>query len=264
MDISTDMLYDLLSQSYDLDRFGKGMPAKSLSLPVFYDRSMALEQGGVYIARTADLPNKPVAGCLFICVGTRPPKVWNMWPGEVIYVANAHDDIVGVFNTVQRIFNRLISWSMYLQELVASHARITDLVEASIPIFENRITVTDYELRILAYCELVEDGDVRYMTMSNRYARVPPEKTPIISGRLTRSMRTREPFFVEEKGRGDNYCINLFLGDSYMGTCSLQEDLRPLRASDLALFQVFADYVRQSLVAESQMPRGQLTTLKSV
>ena len=62
MDISTDMLYDLLSQHYTLDRFGKGVPAKSLSLPVFYDRGAACEQGRVYITRTSDLPNKPVNG----------------------------------------------------------------------------------------------------------------------------------------------------------------------------------------------------------
>ena len=189
MDISTDILYDLLSQSYSLDRFGKGMPAGSLSLPVFYERGMACTQGGVYVARTSDLPNKPMNGCLFVCVGTRPPKVWNMWPGEVIFVADAGNDIVGVFNAVQRIFDKLLSWSMYMQGLVASHARITELVEASIPIFENRITITDYELRILAYCELVEDGNDRYMTMSDRFARVPPEKTPAFSGKLTRAMR---------------------------------------------------------------------------
>lgn len=264
MDISTDVLYDLLSQHYTLDRFGKGMPAKSLSLPVFYNRSTACEQGRVYIARTSDLPSKPVSGCLFICIGTRPPKVWNMWPGEVIYVSDAHDDIIGVFNTVQHIFDTLIQWGMYMQDLVSSHARIPDLVEASIPIFENRITITDYELRILAYCELVEDGNDRYMTMSDRFARVPPEKTPAFSGKLTRAMRNREPFFVEEKGRGDNYCINLFLGESYMGCCSLQEDLHPLRTSDLELFQIFAGFVRQSMADSAKTTHGQLTTLKSV
>lgn len=264
MDISTDILYDLLSQSYSLDRFGKGMPVRTLSLPVFYERGTACMQGGVYVARTSDLPNKPVNGCLFVCVGTRPPKVWNMWPGEVIYVADAGNDIVGVFNAVQRIFDKLLSWSMYMQGLVASHARITELVEASIPIFENRVTITDYELRILAFCEVAGDGDERFMTMSDRYARVPPEKAPILSGRLTQRMRNREPFFVEEKGRGDNYCINLFMGDSYIGCCSLQEDLHPLRASDLEIFQVFAEYVRQSLVVEAQSPHGQLVTLKSV
>ena len=264
MDISTDVLYDLLSQYYALDRFGKGVPSQSLALPVFYERGMACERGGVYVAHASDLPNKPIDGCLFICVGTRPPKVWDMWPSEVIYVADARNDMVGVFNAVQRIFGRLIAWSVRLQNLVASRSSVTDLVEASIPIFENRISVTDYELRILAFCELVEDDGIPRIVMSDRYARIPTEKAPMISGRLTRSMRNREPYFIEAKGFDNNYCINLFMGDFYMGCCALQEDLRPLRTSDLELFQVFAEYVRQCMAAEAQTPRGQLTTLKSV
>ncbi|MBQ9005693.1 MAG: helix-turn-helix domain-containing protein [Atopobiaceae bacterium] len=264
MDISTDVLYDLLSQRYVLDRVGRGIGDKPVTLPIFYERGMSVERGQTYIAHTSDLPNKPLDGCLIICVGTKPPKVWNMWPGEVIYVANAHDDLMGVFNAVQRILRRLLDWGQRLQSLATTGGALPDMVEASIPIFENRITVTDYELRVLAYCEVTGEGAARHMEMSERYARVPAEKTPIINKFGSRSIRNREPYFTEEPGRGDNYCINLFLGDSYIGTCSLQEDLRPLRTSDLELFQTFAGFIRQALTVRSRTSHGQFMTLKVV
>ena len=263
MDVSTDVLYDLLSQRYVLDRFGRGVGDKPVTLPIFYEHGMQTEAGQTYIARTTDLPNKPINGCLIICVGSKPPKVWNMWPGEVIYVANAHDDIMGVFNAVQRILRQLLGWSQHMQELATTGANPTAMVEASIPIFENRITVTDFELRVLAYCEATEDDDPR-IEMSNRYARVPIEKASIINRYGSRTTRYREPYFAEEPGRGDNYCVNLFLGDSYIGCCSLQEDLRPLRTSDLELFQAFAGFVRQALTVRSRTSHGQFMTLKVV
>lgn len=264
MEISTDVLYELLSQKYVLDRFGRSVAANAVSLPVFYERNVPVERGHTYIARTQDLPNMPLEGCLLICVGAKPPRAWNMWPGEVIYVANAHDDIMGVFNAVQRILSKLFSWGQRMQELATMGNRVADMVEISIPVFENRITVTDYDMNVLAHCQLDENGEERLIAMSDLYERVPTEKASLFSKRFTHFMRNREPFFFEEKGRGDNYCINLYLGDSYVGCCALQEDLRPLRTSDLELFQLFANFIRQALAVQSQMPNGQLVTLKTI
>lgn len=264
MNISTDVLYDLLSQKYSLDRFGKGTAATSVMLPVFYEPGSAMERGRTYIARTQNLPTRPPERCLVVCLGPKPSKAWNAWAGEMIYVADAHDDILGVFNAVQRILNRIIAWGIQMQELAASGTHIEEMVEASIPIFQNRITVTDYDMNVLAHCELDEDGGPRMIAMSNLYDHVPAEKMALFPQRFAYYARNREPFFVEEEGRGDNYCINLHLGDSYIGCCTLQEDLRPLRTSDLELFQLFAGFVRQALAIQAQSPHGQLVTLKSV
>lgn len=264
MEISTDVLYDLLSQKYVLDRFGRSIASRAVTLPVFYERNSTIERGRTYIARTQDLPNKPLEECLVICVGAKPSRTWGVWRSEIIYVANAHDDVMGVFNAVQRIIGNLYAWGQRMQELALAGTRIAEMVEVSIPVFQNRITVTDYDMNVLAHCELDESDGERLIAMNDMYKRVPIDKVPIFSKRFNHYMRNREPFFVEEQGRGDNYCVNMYLGDSYIGCCALQEDLRPLRTSDLELFQLFANYIRQALAVQSQMPNGQLVTLKTV
>ena len=45
-----------------------------------------------------------------------------------------------------------------------------------------------------------------------------------------------------------------------MGTCSLQQDLKPLRPCDLELFGVFADFVRQALATQTASSGGQLVS----
>lgn len=264
MRLSTDVLFGLLSERYRLNRFGKGIRARELSLPTFFMPNTPIVPGSIYVARTGDLPNKPPEDCVFICCGTKPPNVWNMWPCEIIYVMDARDDIIGVFNTTQRILDRLVTWDAHMQKLATSGAHIKEMVEESIPLFENRITVTDYELNILAYCEMVEDSNGRTIRMSDRYAQVPLEKMPMVSRQRMQAMRQRDPFFIEEADAGDSYCINLFLGDTYIGTCALQEEDRPLRPLDLELFEAFSGYVRDALAIQSRSVGNQLVTAKTI
>ena len=264
MRLSADVMYGLLSEKYRLNRFGKGIRAKELALPVFWERDMQAEPGGIYIARTGDLPNKPPEDCVIICCGTKPPLMWNMWPCEIIHITDIHDDLLGVFNETQRIVNRIVSWEMRMQQLAATGSHIKEMVEASIPIFENRITVTDYELRILAYCETDANHPEDGVYMSDRYERVPIANLMSVMTDSARDMRRRDPFFVEERGSKDSYCINLYLGDTYVGTCSLQEDTRPLQPLDLELFQLFAGYVREALTIQTRTIGNQIVTAKAI
>lgn len=264
MRISADVLYGLLSEKYRLNRFGKGARVKDFSLPTFYEPNVKIVPGGIYIARTLDLPNKPPEDCIIICCGTKPPLVWNMWPCEIIHIMDVHDDLISVFNTIQRLIDSLMSWESTMQGLVASGAHVREMVEVSIPIFESRITVTDYELRVLAHCTLDQEHPELGVQMSDRYGHIPTEKMPFISNSRAGLMRNREPFFAKEPDGSDSYCINLFLGDTYIGTCSLMAEQRELRPLDLELFQLFSEFIRDVLTIQSRSMGNQLVTARTV
>ena len=53
-----------------------------------------------------------------------------------------------------------------LQELIDSNAEIEEFVRASIPIFGNCITITDFELRILVNCDVVEVNEKQIISIS--------------------------------------------------------------------------------------------------
>lgn len=264
MRVSTEVIYDMLAEKYQLKRYGRTAKERELLLPVFYNPQTQTRKGAIYVARTEDLVRKPMEDCLFFCVGPKPPSKWSMWPCEIIHVENANKDLLTVFNTLQRIFGRLLDWHGQMQELAAGGSDVRSMVEASIPLFGNRITVTDYDLNVLAYCELVETDDDSDIEMSDRYIRVPSELIGQQGTAVRRKSTSRKPFFVQEEGRPDSYCVNLYMGNDYIGCCALQEELRPLRKGDLELFEMFADFVRLALGTQAHVPGGQLVTMRTV
>ncbi len=267
MKITSDILYDILKEKYDISRYGRRLRGHGLPLPVFYTETTDLTAGAFYILRTQDLPSQPRAECLFLCVGTAPANIPGSWPGEVFYLSGQTLDLLTVFNTVQSVFNRITQWTCKMQSLVEANAGMEELVKTSIPIFENRITVTDYDLRVLAYCEAQDIAGGREVQISRKYDRVPNKKSVLFENIHHNSVLYKEPFVYPENVDGrvvDQYCINLFLDDTYMGCCSLCEDLRPLRESDYVLFQQFASYIRRALYQQSRTPASQFSTIKTL
>ena len=271
MRITPDILFGLLGERYRVERYGKGIRAQELSLPTLYESGTKPEHGGIYVARTGDMPNRPPEGCMFICCGTRPPKVWNMWPCDVIHIVDPHTNLVGIFNVTLGIIDRILTWQNHMQQLALSGAHVREMVEVSAPIFENRITVSDYELRILGSCypDMTQPGSP--IVMDTEIERVPPRYITATKNFGQDLVRRREPYTVEEieaEAEGimgvDSYCINLYDGDTYLGTCALKEEKHPLKPHDRELFQLFADYVRSCLSVQSQNTGNQLVTVRAV
>lgn len=264
MNLSVDLLFELLAERYHVERFGKGIHAKELSLPAFWKHGQESRSGAIYVAQTNDLPNKPPADCVFICCGTKPPKVWNMWPCEVIYVTDTGDNVLDIFNTMQAILDRFISWEGRMQRLQSEGAHISEMVEESIPLLENRITICDFELNILATCEYDEDHPEAGVYLSNRLERVPTYDIPSILDGRSSAIRNREPYFYNAPEGKETYCINFYLGDTYFGSCSLQAVIRPLTSLDLKLFQIFAGFVRDALALQTRTMGNQVVLTRAV
>lgn len=271
MRITPDILYGLISERYRLIRYGKGIKSHELSLPQAYERGAQPTAGSIWIARTGDLPNRPPEGCVIICCGTKPPKAWNIWPCDIMYVNEPHVDVLDALNVTLGILDKVLRWEIHLQQLAASGADAAEMIEASIPIFENTMTVSDYELRILAHCEPDDSLPNRPVTMGSKYERVP---TPYVSATKNFGeglMHIREPYFIEETANPEegipgvrSYCINLFHGNVYVGTCALKEETHLLRDHELELFQIFAEYVRDCLDVQSLSLGNQFVTVRTL
>ncbi|MBQ6491140.1 MAG: helix-turn-helix domain-containing protein [Atopobiaceae bacterium] len=271
MRITPDILYGLLSEKYQLSRYGKGIRTQELSLPVLYEPGMQPVAGSIYVARTGDLPNRPPEGCVFICCGIKPPSVWNMWSCDVIHIVDPHTNLIGVFNVTLSVLDKLLSWEDRMQRLALEGAHVREMVEISIPIFENRITVTDYELRVLGSCVPDKTKPGMPVVMSDTIGRVPPRYISATKGFGKELLRRREPYVAEEIASEDegifgvsSYCINLFEGDAYLGTCAVKEEKHPLRNHERALFGMFADYVRNCLSVQANNTGNQLVTVRTV
>lgn len=263
MYVTSDILYSALSEKWELYRLGRPLKEQLLSLPALFTQDTIPCQNKVYIAQTYNLPAILHEQCLFICVGSRPTEIWSDWPGEVLYVADSSADLISVFNLVQSVFEGIHNWETQMQQLLEQNANVEEMLRISIPIFQNRITIIDYELRIIAYCESTEINGQKEIRLCKAFERVPHEKSRMFNPIYAQRLLERNPYFYQENGT-DIYCINLYLGDVYMGCCSLMEDIRQIHEGDYLLFQHFADYICRALLAQSRIPASRFVTLKTI
>lgn len=154
-----------------------------------------------------------------------------------------------------------------MNTLMENKAEISEFVQASIPIFNNCIAITDYDLRLLVNCVVHEESGHKKIVISNHYDRIPESISIIIQNAHLQNQFRKEPFTIygqENDPDGENYCINLFFGDDYAGTCTLLSQIRPIRQSDLLLFQLFADYIRRVLSDRVRMAPKQFISIKAI
>ena len=267
MKISAELLYHLLKEKHTVAQYGNPYRAAELPLPVFYQRNTPLECGRLYIARTQDLPQLCNTSCLFICIGNRPAHAWSYWQGSIYHVNDATADILSLFNTVNSLFDKVERWNSHMQKLLDQNADIEEYVRISIPLFGNSITISDYDLCILVDCQLVDVGNQKRPMISKQFNRIPDSVSQGYMHEAGKNASLRQPFYVKgnmDSPDGNNYCINLYLGDNYVGTCSLRDSLHPIRESDCLLFQQFAEYARRALSVQSRTSPNQPATFRTI
>ena len=92
-----------------------------------------------------------------------------------ICVVNRNMDQKELLNAVQRVFKRIQSWVLQMNDSVLANRGIQDLLELCEPIIGNHITIMDASYNLLAYTKNIEtDDEVLNLLMSNGYH---PEET---------------------------------------------------------------------------------------
>ena len=267
MQLSGDILYNYLTEQYSVSRFGRNLLQAEFSLPLFYCAGDKPVRGGTYIVRSRELPKNCAEECLFLCVGGRPTQSWNGWNGMVLYLEDAELDLLTLSNHVCRFYDRVSSWRQTMQTLLGQNAALEALVEASLPLFENCITITDYKFSILINCGISGEGAGRRVELIHDFDRVPMEIVASFRETYPSAAQQRTPFDFKgqrEDPEGDNYCINLYLGSSYYGTCTLWNKLRPMHTRDKLLFIQFAEYIKQYLSSQPSSAGHNSVTMKSI
>ena len=94
-----------------------------------------------------------------------------------------------------------------------------------------------------------------------------PENVALTFKDTQQSSLLKEPFIFKGKLRSparENYCINLFLGNTHYGTCAISDDLHPVSSRDKILFREFAEYATQLLSAHPIAKRIRDASLRTV
>lgn len=263
MNWSSEVLYGMLQNAFDLTRVGKAVHMEAFSLPTLLDRDEDKSPGGIYVADAETLSSGIPKHSFVVCVGGCPEGLSLPKSSDVVFVDKEDVSVAEVFNTLQRDIEGLIRWSLKLEDLASEGADVKLLVEASIPVFQNRITIVDYDLRVLAYCEADDNAFPWHVSMHESAYRVPSEVVAPYVDSLKGNRLLRKPFFFEDPV-GNNYCVNLYDKDVYLGCCSLTDELHPIMEFETELFQIFSKSVLDALKMQGVRSIEQIATMKTV
>lgn len=262
MEISSDAIIGLLARRLSFKRLGNPVDLGGIPLPKLATQK-AIPRGRVFVVDARDVPPGIPENSLVACVGGTPDADTLPRRCDVICIDDEDATCGTVLNALQDSVEALASWLMDISELAANGSDVRAMLERSIPIFENSMTITDYELRVLAHCLYDRTTEPPAIRMDNTYPRVPEDMTRHYIGLISGNMIRHEPFFFDDP-TGHNYCVNLFDGDTYIGCCSLANWVHEIQDFETQLFRVFASYVRRALIAQGGTPREQILTMTSV
>lgn len=267
MHITTDILLDVLEASYKVTHYGRANHDIPLDFPVFYEKDMHLKRGGLYILKSMDLPQVCDTACMFVCLGRRITSPSYKWAGSILFVDDPLLNVFSLFNYIQMYFCKVSDWAYQMESLLEKEAELKEFVLASLDVFGNGITITDYDLQILVNCAAVTKDGKRELVIDTQFERVPSEITAEFMNIFIQSSSKRSPHFYKgqrENPEGYNYCVNLYVGDTYMGCCTLYDCMKPMRQSDYKLFQVFAEYICRAMTNLSVLSASRIITMKTI
>ncbi len=118
-----------------------------LGRPLLYEAGAELLPGRFYVTEEP-LPEPYREGCVILCGASPAPE-----PGgedSWIYIPEAGQ--VSVFNRLQQIFDRLEAWEQDLGEIRSRQGNVREMLEKSLPVFQNPLLVvgTDFSLEMQA------------------------------------------------------------------------------------------------------------------
>ncbi len=267
MGMTPELLQEMLKDRFHVAVHGRGMASIKLPMPVFYQNNMILKDGRVYIVRLKDLPDRIISNCMLICLGSVPKGLYNSYDSTILFIEDDGVDIISLFNIVADCFNQVNGWEDSLEQIITNGGDVEELVRISIPILQNCITVSDYNLRILVNCDVKETEETRHVIITHEHDQIPVKISSKFIADFAKQSSYRTPFFIqgqEENPNGDNYCINLFNGNTYLGCCTLWDKYRPMKQSDYLLFQIFTTYVKRIITSSFSAQKNHFVTMKSV
>lgn len=153
MELNTDILFEALSKIYKVEAAGCTLTNLSLDLPEHYlGGGSAFKKDHVYIARTDQLPPSPEleGPALLICLGGSPPN-WYFNSEFSLLIVKTAPDILTLFNKVQAIYRKYNEWADALDKILETTADIQELIDVSLPVFNNFMAVIDGQMNYLAY-----------------------------------------------------------------------------------------------------------------
>jgi hypothetical protein len=248
MDLSLKLIMDELGLDADIHLPPEQNPRFSF-VELYSGPDSDLSGEKLLVCALSEALSAPVRdGLYFLCIrdrmvdDTETPETM-----RGIAVIRKNISLRELFNRVQRVFVRINTWLMRMEQSVSANKGLGDLLALSEPVFRNHINIQDSTFKLLHYTKGVETDDM----ITNKLIQFgyhPPETVQLFQKlrRLEEYEASHELIISRDNATSDYDVVKkmFLLG----GSVSIQVVMiccgRPATAGVVELFRSFLDYIK--------------------
>lgn len=239
MKLNVDILIENLSDITSFKQYGQGKKQLHLLRPLLYDGKSDFKADHIYVTSVEYLPENPVfeKGSVVICKGEELEESY-YFKNCVFIIVKTTKNIFGLFNSIQKIFDKYDEWNNSMQEIVMQRGEFGALLDVSKDIFQNPLFILGHNIREVSDPDICNDDCKSGRELNNTIE----EAFSNISH--CKETTEKKHIYLYAKSEYNILCLNLFQESQFIGGIYIIDAyIRPFRASDQALLQHLKNYV---------------------
>lgn len=265
MKLNAEILFHEISKVFPAEMTGYQCDALTTGRPEFYlDENMPFLAGHLYVMAGERISRRVPAekGAVILCTGTAPQMSYFLERCCFIRI-RGDADLLRLFNLLQTIFDQYDRWSDRLSEILETTASVEEMAEITLPVFENPILILDSSFHVIAHCGLdMEKNQPLDFDLL--------ESGALSASSLEKFLSQRE-LMIYEKGPlplttlgFHSLSMNLFDGEEYAGSITIEYFHSGQRPGDKALIVYFAQFVTLAIRRNSSLITSERSVLRRV
>lgn len=237
MKLSTDLIYEFLSDSYHVTKYGRDIRKMSLDPPTFWSGAQSYKTGSTYICAGASVEIPPWAEeSLFVVTDT---DALDLQASKCsILVLAEHPPVYEVFNKIQNLFIKYENWTNELQTILEKSSDIRKMTELTAILLDECIGLCSRDLEMVLYHNPHPENQIDFVHLT-------AEGIKTFWASHVQNTSQRVPFVFQRDG--NVYCLNVYKNEEYLGVLVLPEIYHKLTEGRIQLFNVFFQYLYKAI-----------------
>jgi hypothetical protein len=156
MKISVEILYKNLKSCYRLTVTGNVGSELDFERPLFFRNGRDCKDGQIYIAQEEMISSRPASktNSILLYIGEKPEVLSPFFEASFFF---RDISVFDLYNAVEKIRGVYDEWDRDLEDIMTGSRDIQQMLDRSLPIFNNPLVVYNQNLSTLAYSKAYDD-----------------------------------------------------------------------------------------------------------
>ena len=244
MKLPFEILQIELSENLQCEVFGIDHSCDLIKSPILLEPGLTFHPEYCYLTESSKfIEENNAKNQFFIICGDIPEESLTGDNNSIIYFSSPQS-IMHIMNLMVNIFAKYRHWEDELKESLEVSGSLDELIQLSMPIFNNPLFLIDSGFNLVAVANL--ESQANYDLVENQRV----DEIWIIKGKecLIHAIDVNEPYFRHLPNDHPRLFININEGNDFIGNLSIQASHRALRKSDAYILTILAGVVKKAML----------------